>query len=272
MAYRGNRVAVVVPAHNEERLIGRVLSGVPDYVDRIVVIDDGSRDGTSARARKAGDGRTIILRHHLRRGVGAAIRSGYHAALEDGSAITAVMAGDAQMDPDDLTSLLDPLIDGRADYTKGNRFSDPDLRRSMPTIRIAGNRILSFLTRAAIGLPGINDSQCGYTAISASAVEGLISYPFCDGYGYPNELLCGLSSLGKKVIEVPVKAVYGEEKSGIFIPAFALKMSFILTRCFLRRLIHKCARFAHEFALRKYSLALLLSLAAIILIAILIRG
>jgi len=235
------KIKVVVPAHNEERLIGRVIKGMPPFVDKIIIVDDGSEDGTARCAEESGDDRVFLLRHPLRQGVGAAIVSGYRRALSRGADIVVVMGGDAQMDPRDLPSLLAPLIAGRADYTKGNRLLNPGLYKSMPRLRRFGNRLLSFLTRLAVRNGNIGDSQCGYTAITAAALQKLLQLPLCRGYGYPNEILCNLRILGMRIEDVPVRAVYGDEKSGIRIPLYALKMSFILTRCFFRRLAHDLA-------------------------------
>lgn len=236
--YSGISVAAVVPAHDEERLIGRVIAGMPSFVDRIVVVDDGSTDATAARAEGCGDGRLVLVRHVLRRGVGAAIRAGYRKALDLGAGIAVVMPGDAQADPADLPRLLDPLAEGRGDYSKGNRLADPILSRAMPPVRRFGNRLLSALTRLAVGHTEIRDSQCGYTAAGPVALRALVDLPYCDGYGYPNEMLCGLALRGVRIAEVPVRAVYADEKSGIWIPSYAIKMTCILARCLARRVWH----------------------------------
>ena len=133
--FEGRRVIVVVPAHNEEKLIGHVLDTMPAFVDRIVVVDDASRDRTpdilGEAAARMGD-RLHVIRHTGNSGVGAAIISGYRAALEGGApgALVAVMAGDAQMDPADLPRLLMPLVKDQADYTKGNRLFTGEAWRS----------------------------------------------------------------------------------------------------------------------------------------------
>lgn len=231
MALGGKNVAVVVPAHNEERLIGKVVGGMPPFVDRVVVVDDGSTDATAERASSSGGGRVLVIRHGSKRGVGAAIRTGYRTALEAGADVAAVMPGDAQADPADLHRLLAPVIEGRCDYSKGNRMADPG---AMPRIRRVGNRILSLLTRRALGHGGIRDAQCGYTAAGRDALGELVRLPFCDGYGYPNEILCSLLLSRRVVLEVPVRAVYADETSGIWIPSYAVKMAFILARCAMR--------------------------------------
>ncbi|HEY9247224.1 MAG TPA: glycosyltransferase family 2 protein, partial [Candidatus Methanoperedens sp.] len=119
---KGRNISVVVPAYNEELLIEETIRGIPEYVKRIYVIDDGSTDRTPDILKGITDTRVVSVRHERNRGVGAAIVTGYKLALEDGVDIVAVMAGDNQMDPEQLPRLLKPIIEGRADYTKGNRL------------------------------------------------------------------------------------------------------------------------------------------------------
>jgi glycosyltransferase involved in cell wall biosynthesis len=206
------RVAVVVPAYREERLIGRMLSRVPAYVDRIYVVDDASPDGTSEAARRVGDPRVSVLRHAENRGVGAAIVTGYRTALADAHDVLAVMAGDDQMHPDDLEPLVAAVVAG-ADYAKGNRFIHADAAR-MPCARRLGGRFLSAVTRRATGL-SIDDSQCGFTALSAHAARSLPLDELWPRYGYPNDLLLLLGRTRLRVVEVPVRPVYADEKSGV---------------------------------------------------------
>jgi glycosyltransferase involved in cell wall biosynthesis len=166
--YRGKRIAVVVPAYNEEKLIGETLGSIPDYIARVYAVNDGSSDRTGEimedYARR--DSRIIPIHHNPNRGVGAAITSGYKRAVEDSMDIAAVMAGDNQMDPAQLPSLLDPIVDGRADYTKGNRLISEAFRTGMSRWRSFGNSILTFLTKVASGYWQMMDPQNGYTAIS----------------------------------------------------------------------------------------------------------
>jgi glycosyltransferase involved in cell wall biosynthesis len=164
------RVAVVVPAYREERLIARALGRIPAFVDGVYVVDDASGDETVSRARSLGDPRVRCLSHTENRGVGAAIRTGYEAALADSYDVLAVMAGDDQMHPEGLAPLVSAVLAG-ADYAKGNRFVHAE-RRSMPLARRLGGALLSFATRVATGLD-VSDTQCGYTALSARAARSL---------------------------------------------------------------------------------------------------
>jgi glycosyltransferase involved in cell wall biosynthesis len=229
-------VAVVVPAYNEIDKIGRTIASVPAFVDRIIVVDDGSVDGTGdvvASTRRAG---LELVRHPQNRGVGSAIASGYRRSLELGVDAACVMAGDAQMDPTDLPSLLDPLASGAADYAKGNRFLWPGVARVMPPVRLVGNYVLSWLTRLASGYWHLFDSQCGYTAISREALAALDLGRIFPRYGYPNDILSRLACAGARVIDVPVRPVYGAGwRSGIRPWTVVYPMSFVLARAFGRR-------------------------------------
>ena len=235
--YRGLTTAVVIPAFNEELAIRSAIHSVPSFIDHIIVVDDASRDATARRAAAVPHGRLEILRHGANRGVGAAIVSGYRRALALGLDATAVMAGDGQMDPRDLPRLLDPLVEQRADYAKGNRFAHADVWHAMPAARIAGNILLSLATRWTSGYRQVFDSQCGYTAITSGALERIALDRLFPRYGYPNDLLARLHAAGARVIDVPVRPVYGPRwKSGIRLSTVVYPIAFVLARSWLERL------------------------------------
>jgi glycosyltransferase involved in cell wall biosynthesis len=239
--FRNRRVAVVIPAYNEGDKIVATIRSVPGYVDHILVVDDGSGDGTAAAARRhAGrrrGGVVEVLSHGTNRGVGAAIATGYARAIELGAHVTAVMAGDGQMDPVDLPRLLEPIVDGRADYAKGNRFAWPDGWRRMPRARMAGNAMLSLATRVASGYWTLFDSQCGYTAASRRALLAIAPQRMFARYGYPNDLLARLGAEGARVVDVPVRPVYGPAwRSGLRPTRVALPIAMVLARALARRL------------------------------------
>lgn len=210
-----SRIAVIVPAWNEAPRIARVLRGVPEWVDTVVVVDDASADGTGEVARDVGDPRVEVIRHSSNRGVGAAIATGYRrCAVRCGGPRDAfvVMAGDDQMDPADLPTVVTPIARGDADYVKGDRFRGPDAARAMPALRRVGGRAFSWATSIAIGVP-VSDSQCGYTAIAREACVQLDLEDLWPRYGYPNDLLSQLALRGLRIAEVPVRAVYADEVS-----------------------------------------------------------
>lgn len=207
------RIFVIVPAFDEARLIDKTLSGIPAFVDGVIVVDDASGDGTAALVRLRPDPRITLLEQATNAGVGAAIARGYVHALACGADVLCVMAGDNQMHPDDLQAVAEPVAAGRFDYVKGNRFGHREARR-MPWPRRAAGRLLAAATRAATGL-AVDDTQCGYTALAAGAACKLPLQELWPRFGYPNDLLGMLAARGLRVGEVPVRPVYANEKSGV---------------------------------------------------------
>ena len=272
--YRGHTVGVAIPAYNEEGFVGRTLESVPSFVDRVYVVDDGSTDGTwaeitetAARLNEAHDPpeggprrfsrRVVPIQHEENRGVGGAIKTGYQHAREDGIEVTTVMGGDAQMEPEMLDRLLDPIVEGRADYTKGNRFLNRTDREDMPAFRFVGNAVLSALTKIASGYWSTGDPQSGYTAISREALERADIDGMYEFYGYCNDLLVRLNVAGLRVLDVPRPVTYGEEESHINYWTYIPKVSGMLLRNFLWRLRTKYLLFDfHPLALA-YPLATL---------------
>ncbi len=243
--FEGKKIGVVVPAYNEERLIGRVVETMPSFVDRIYVVDDCSLDRTSETARASMDEggsqeRLVVIRHETNKGVGAAIVTGYKTAVQDGMEVVAVMAGDAQMDPAELAKIVGPVARGEADYVKGNRLFTGQAWNLIPKYRYLGNAFLSLLTKVASGYWHIADSQTGYTAISAEAVRALPLDELYPRYGYPNHLLVLLNLHDQRVKDVPVKPIYNiGERSGIRLRKVIPRLSWLLFNCFCRRMLLK---------------------------------
>ncbi len=234
------RLAVVVPAFNEERAVAATIRSVPRSVDHVLVVDDASTDATAREAASVRRRGLEVLRHAKNRGVGAAIATGYARALELGVDAAVVMAGDGQMDPADLPALLAPLAAGRADYVKGNRFAAPGVLAAMPPARLVGNVALSLMTKVTSGYWKLFDSQCGYTAASRRALEVIDRQGMFPRYGYPNDLLARLNAAGLAVEDAPVRAVYGPNwRSGIGLSTVIYPMSFVLARSWLWRLAMK---------------------------------
>ncbi len=212
--FDGSLITVVVPARDEARLLPVVLAGMPGFVDRVIVIDDGSLDETAHIARSWGPP-VQLLQHPRSLGVGAAIAAGYREALRGGADAVAVMAGDAQMLPSELASPVSPVVSGRCDYAKGDRTAHPEVRTRMPGWRRLGNDVLTRWTRVVSGYPSLRDAQCGFTVIAARALRELPLRDLVPGYGYPNDLLVMLGERGARLHEVPITPVYGDESSGI---------------------------------------------------------
>jgi len=236
----GKRVAVVVPAHDEEVLIGATLAGIPAFVDRIYVVDDGSRDATVERARATGDTRVEIVSHERNRGVGAAIVTGYKRALESGDDVVCVMAADNQMDPADLELLATPVARGELDYAKANRLFSGQAWDLIPRTRYLGNAVLSLLTKIASGYWHIADSQSGYTALSHQMLAQLDLDRVYTNYGFPNDLLVHLNVWNARVRDFSSRPVYGVgEKSGIRYRKVVPRISWLLVKGFFWRLREK---------------------------------
>ena len=251
--YRGATVAVVVPAYNEEGYVGDVIADLPAFVDRAYVVEDGSTDGTWAEIRAAAAERNeahdgefenlvVPIRHEQNRGVGGAIKTGYQRATEEKIDVTAVLGGDDQMDPAELTKYLDPIVDGVAGYAKGNRFARAEDFAEMPRFRLLGNVILSYLTKIASGYWGSMDSQNGYTAISLAALEATDIEGMYEYYGYCNDLLVRLNAADVVVADVPRSSEYaytGGWKSHIDYTEYIPRVSGMLLSAFLWRLRRK---------------------------------
>jgi glycosyltransferase involved in cell wall biosynthesis len=234
------RVAVVVPAHDEEKLIATTLAGIPAFVDRIYVVDDGSRDATVERARAVGDPRVEIVVHERNRGVGAAIVSGYKRALAESIDVACVMAADNQMDPADLATLAGPVARGEVDYAKANRLVTGEAWDLIPRTRYLGNAVLSLLTKVASGYWHVADSQSGYTAIAGRTLEALDLDCVYTGYGFPNDLLVHLNVWNARVRDFPSRPVYGVgERSGIRYHKVVPRISWLLVKGFFWRLREK---------------------------------
>jgi glycosyltransferase involved in cell wall biosynthesis len=236
----GKTVAVVVPAYDEEALVGTTITGMPDFVDRIFVVDDASRDGTAAAAREAGEGRVEVLRHERNLGVGAAIVTGYRRAVEDGMDVVCVMAADNQMDPEDLQKIALPVVRGEVEYAKANRLITGEAWRVIPRSRYLGNAVLSFLTKIASGYWHVADSQSGYTAASREILSQLDLERVYRGYGFPNDMLVHLNVWNARVRDIPSRPVYGVgERSGIKIRKVVPRISWLLIKGFFWRMREK---------------------------------
>lgn len=287
--YRGERVAVVVPAYNEEGFVGGVIDTIPSFVDTTFVVDDHSTDGTweeirahardaaagsapqgsdgdgsllsadgsgakvqpspddaerSLAAREAAraehpksvvEGEVVPIRTRENRGRGNAVKTGYRLALLTEHDVVAVMDGDGQMDPNALSELLDPVVEGDADYAKGNRLVSVDHCEGMSKWRLFGNALLTALTKVASGQYNLRDPQNGYTAVSAEALSAMSLDDVYDRYGFLNDFLIRLSERGFRIVDVPMRAVYSDEESGIRYKTFVPRLSLLLLKGFVRR-------------------------------------
>lgn len=234
--YEGQRVAVVVPAYLEERHVGRVVSSCPPFVDHVIVVDDHSPDATSAAAEAVGDPRLELIRLPENRGVGGAVLAGHRRALELGAAVSVVMAGDAQMDPDHLPALLDRIVRDGYDFAKANRFFSATSFHGMPRHRVLGNVVLTFLTKIASGYWNLVDPQNGYTAVRTDVLRRLPLDRVSQRYEFENDLLIWLNIIGARAVDVPVPARYADERSSIRLHAVVGRLLRVLFLGFWRRI------------------------------------
>ncbi|MBN2119187.1 MAG: glycosyltransferase family 2 protein [Anaerolineales bacterium] len=237
------KIAVVIPAYNEEQLIESTVNGIPAFIDKIVIVDDCSADETVNRAGSLllrQPDRIILIEHVVNQGVGGAIASGYIWCRDHDMDIAVVMAGDAQMDPNDLPALLEPLLCDRSDYAKGNRLFSGDAWNLIPKVRYLGNAVMSLLTKIASGYWQVADSQCGYTAINRKALAAIDWAQMYKRYGQPNDLLVRLNVNNFRVRDVPTRPIYNiGEKSGVKPIRMIPRLSLLLLKLFVWRMFQK---------------------------------
>jgi glycosyltransferase involved in cell wall biosynthesis len=233
----GQRVAVVVPAHDEERLIAETIRSIPEFVDRVIVVDDASGDGTVEAVRGLADPRVEVIEHDRNRGVGAAIITGYKRARDERIDVTAVMAADAQMDPSDLETLVAPVARFEVDYAKANRLFTGRAWEIIPRYRYLGNAFLSLMTKIASGYWHVADSQSGYTAISLEMLDLIDLDRIYERYGFPNDMLVHLNVWNARVRDYPSRPIYGVgERSGIRLRKVVPTISWLLIKGFFWRM------------------------------------
>lgn len=267
--YKEKFISVTVPCYNEGTQIGKVIETMPDYVDSIIIVDDKSKDNTVEVIKeymKSND-KIVLIEHEINQGVGGSIATGYKYARDNNHDACVVMAGDGQMNPDDLPNLLDPIVNDEVDYTKGNRLFTGDAWQKIPKIRYLGNSGLSFLTKIASGYWHIADSQSGYTVINKKALALIDWDDMYKRYGQPNDLLVKLNIFNLKVRDVEIEPVYNVgERSGIKIHRVMVTIPKLLLRLFVKRMIEKyIIRDFHPLVLF-YAMSFLLFLADIPLI------
>ena len=239
--FEGKTVGIVVPAYNEELLIGKTLASMPEYVDKIIVVNDGSADKTLEIVRnfQLNDGRIVIVDHERNKGLGQSLIDGYLEARRLEIDIVSVMAGDAQMSPDDLPKVMLPVARGVADYAKGNRLLHDQVIERMPAHRFIGNSGLTLLTKFATGYWHSMDPQCGYTALSKKALQCIPIERMIKGYGYNAHILYMLNVNNFTVSDVEIEPIYGDEKSKIKLSSYIPRVSVLLITLFGKRIIRK---------------------------------
>jgi glycosyltransferase involved in cell wall biosynthesis len=237
--FRDTRVHVVIPAYNVAPHLGAVLRGIPDFVDTVTVVDDGSTDDTTEAAKHVGDPRVTVLGSPTNEGVGGAMARGFEHALAQGDGIIVKMDGDGQMDPADLPRLLGPIVDGRCDYAKGNRFLRSRELDIMPRARLAGNFVLTFLTKLASGYWNVFDPQNGYLAITSGTLRLLDLSRLSRRYFFENDMLINLNIFDARVCDVAMPSRYGTERSSMRLGRILCSFPFHLFRGYWHRFYRK---------------------------------
>lgn len=232
------RIALIIPFYNEEGSLSEVITTIPDFVDIVILVDDGSQDKSvevvhHAIQSKKGNQAVVfkgdlkqaleeniefihqrtqyfIIQHSENLGKGAGVKTGYQIAKKNQIDCVATMDGDGQMNPLELINLCLPIVNNQADYTKGNRLEFTDYKKIIPTVRLFGIKTLAWMTRISSGYHFIQDAQSGYTAISYLQLQKLDIDSIYDKYGYVNDILIRLSVIDSRVKEIPVTPIYKE--------------------------------------------------------------
>lgn len=243
--YRGFRLAAVIPAYNEELLIAKAIEELPDFVDLIVVTNDGSTDRTLEILHRLAEEnkKLVVLNNERNRGIGYTITRGLKEALARDADLFVPIAGDAQCDTSYLARMCDTLIDERLDYVKANRFNNLTALKQMPRFRRVGNVVISLINKFATGYYSIFDSQNGYGVFPRATLERLPFELIGERYDYENTLLLALGVINARIKDIPVPAVYGDETSTIrFLPTVRRALSVLFVG-FWRRIFYKYVMF-----------------------------
>lgn len=235
------KIAVIIPAYNEELLISKTINTMPNEADLLIVVNDASKDSTELIVNdlKKLNKKIILLNHEKNLGVGASLKTGYKKSLEMNMDISVVMPGDAQALPEDFYKVVSPVAKNLIDYSKGNRLRHKKVKEIMPRYRFVGNTVLSLFTKFASGYFHIMDPQMGYTAIRNKVLRKIDIDKLINRYGYPGQLLYLLNLEDARVADVDITPHYGEEKSGLRVWNILPKLFFLLIYLFFKRVFKK---------------------------------
>ncbi|OJX31739.1 MAG: glycosyl transferase family 2 [Burkholderiales bacterium 68-12] len=256
-----NPVAVVIPCYRVREQVLGVIARIGPEVSRIYVVDDACPDGSGALVQaQCHDPRVTVLRHAVNRGVGGAVMTGYRAAIGDGACIIVKVDGDGQMDPALIPHFVTPIARGQADYAKGNRFYNLTHIRQMPAARLFGNAVLSFMAKLTTGYWSLFDPTNGYTAIHAKAARCLDFSQISERYFFETDMLFRLNTVRAVVVDIPMDAHYGDEKSN-------LRIRKILGEFLFKHGKNLCKRIFYNYFLRDMTVASLELVFGVLLLA-----
>jgi glycosyltransferase involved in cell wall biosynthesis len=239
--YKHLRVAAIIPAYNEEKLITKTVETLPDFVDAAVCVDDCSTDSTWEVLSKLAKKNKKVVPIHLdvNEGIGGAYIHGFERALDDGMDLIVTMAGDAQCNPDYIKNMIDTLLTENLDYVKANRFVHLEELKAMPKYRRIGNTIITILTKFSSGYYSIFDSQNGYGVHRRSNLEKLNFDHIGRRYDYENTLLIAMAIMGAKIKDEPVPAIYADEVSTIPVFKTTMRALKVIWKGLWRRIYYK---------------------------------
>ncbi len=233
-------VAVVIPCFRAALIVGDVVAAIPDFVRTIICVNDCSDDNMQDVLDEiaALEPRVIVVSHVKNKGVGGATLSGYLRALDEGAEILVKIDADGQIDPDFIAPLITPILEGSADYAKGNRFFDLEEVRCMPTVRLLGNAGLSLITKLTTGYWDLFDPTNGFTAIHANVARVLPLKKLHKRYFFESDLLFRLSTVRARVIDVPMAPIYGDEVSNMGLGKTLISFPFLHARNLSKRIVY----------------------------------
>ena len=240
MTTNGKGIAVVIPCFRAATSICDVVASIHPKVEFVICVDDGCPEASHEKIaiEFGNDPRVHIIQHETNKGVGAAVITGYRKALDLDAWIIVKMDADAQMDPQQIDRLITPIIEGRADYTKGNRFFSPENLSDMPLLRIIGNAGLSFITKVSSGYWGIMDPSNGFTAIHVSVAHSLPLDKISERYFFESDMLFRLGMLRAVITDIPMKAIYGENSSNLNEWYSLMTFPFLSGKNLIKRIIY----------------------------------
>ncbi len=244
-----SKIAVVVPCYRVKNHIQQVISDIPQEIYRIYIIDDCCPENSGKFVEETiNDSRVKVIYNKQNLGVGGAVMVGYKVAINDGAEVIVKVDGDGQMDPSLIQYFVEPILNGEADYTKGNRFFDLEEIHSMPTSRLFGNAILSLMAKLSTGYWNLFDPTNGYTAIHADVAKHLPFGNISNRYFFETDILFRLNIMQAVVVDIPMDAKYGSETSNLKISKIIGEFLFKHARNFLKRIFY-------NYYLRNMSLA-----------------
>lgn len=232
-------ISVVIPAYKVKKHIKEVITTLPEFVTNIIVIDDKCPQNSGEYVVSLNIEKVTVIFHQENQGVGGSVLSGYEKAIEYGSDIVVKIDGDGQMDPNFMKSLIQPIIAGSADYTKGNRFKDFKALKSMPKVRLFGNSVLSFLVKMASGYWNVMDPTNGYTAIHKRALEGINFDNLSKRYFFESDMLIHLNIENMVVKDIAIPAKYGDEESSLSVKKVLYHFPIKILQGLAKRVFYK---------------------------------